>query len=144
MDRAAIEASTRARFEAWNSHDAGAVAACFAEDCVMTDQSGQQLHGRAAVREWAGMWLGAFGDLHFDVRAIHVDGTATVTEWVGTGTHDGDLMGIPASGRRTTTVGATCSTLSDDGLVVEERGYFDALGIMQAIGAVPDAAAARA
>lgn len=40
-----------AYIDASNSHDMDALAACFSQDAVVTDEA-RQYHGRAAIREW--------------------------------------------------------------------------------------------
>jgi predicted ester cyclase len=53
-----------------------------------------------------------------------------------TGTHQGDLMGVPATGNQ-----VEIETLDiiriQDGKVAEHWGVTDAMGIMEQIGAVP-------
>ena len=52
------------------------------------------------------------------------------------GTHDGDFMGIPATGK-TVEVGGIDIVRVRDGKFVEHWGLFDAMGLMQQLGVVP-------
>jgi len=59
-----------------------------------------------------------------------------VTRWRGSGTHRGDLFGIAPTGKRASFVGITINRI-EGGKVAEERQIFDALGMMQQLGAIP-------
>ena len=59
-----------------------------------------------------------------------------VTRWRGSGTHQGDLMGIAPTGNRVSFVGITINRF-EGGKVTEEWQVFDALGMMQQLGAIP-------
>ena len=52
------------------------------------------------------------------------------------GTHKGDLMGIPATGKQVTMTGLDLFRLVD-GKIVEELVEWDALGLLQQLGVVP-------
>ena len=59
-----------------------------------------------------------------------------VTRWTGRGTHQGELMGVPPSGNRTEVSGITINRISE-GKIAETWTNYDALGMMQQIGAIP-------
>jgi len=82
------------------------------------------------------MFRSAFPDVHFSVEDQVVEGDKVVTRWRGSGTHQGNLMGIPPTGNRVSFVGITINRL-EDGKVAEEWQIFDALGMMQQLGAIP-------
>jgi predicted ester cyclase len=58
------------------------------------------------------------------------------TRWTGRGTHQGDLMGVQPSGKRVEVMGNNICRI--EGKIVEEWDIYDALGMMQAIDAVPE------
>jgi steroid delta-isomerase-like uncharacterized protein len=62
-----------------------------------------------------------------------------VTRWTGSGTHVCDLMGIPPSDRPIEVEAITIHRIAD-GKIAEEWTVWDALGLLQQIGAVPAAA----
>jgi steroid delta-isomerase-like uncharacterized protein len=59
-----------------------------------------------------------------------------VVRWIGRGTHSGELMGIPATGA-TIACDATTIFRVTDGKIAEEWTVWDALGLLQQVGAVP-------
>jgi predicted ester cyclase len=52
------------------------------------------------------------------------------------GTHQGEFQGIPATGRTVTITGMGIARI-EDGRIAESWWDFDALGLMQQLGAVP-------
>ena len=64
-----------------------------------------------------------------------------VARWTSFGTHSGEFMGVPATGRFLTTSGITIFRL-EDGKIVEEWSESDMLGMLQQVGAIPGAGAA--
>lgn len=83
----------------------------------------------------------AFPDIRSTVEDVIAEGDRVVVRWSGTGTQTGELMGVPASGRPVTTTGTVILRVAD-GLIAECWDLFDALGVMQQIGAIPEPAGA--
>ena len=46
------------------------------------------------------MILSAFSDAKLEMRSISVEGDRVTHEWTFTGTHDGEFLGVPATGGR--------------------------------------------
>jgi predicted ester cyclase len=66
----------------------------------------QRLMGRAGYRALVAAWLNAFEDAALDIQSVTTDGDTVVVEFIGTGTHTGDLVlgeefSLPATGRST-------------------------------------------
>jgi predicted ester cyclase len=82
-------------------------------------------------------YIGAFPDLAMTVEDI-VDGGDKLAARVRlTGTHRGDLLGIPATGRSIDVQLIDVMRFADDGLIHEHWGVFDALTMMEQLGAAP-------
>ena len=133
--RAATLTVNDATYAAWNAHDPDAVAAVFADDAV-TRESGRDdvVRGRAAVRERAAAMLTAFPDFRLERLALVIDGDRHADRWVMTGTHQGELFGIPPTGRAVRLEGATFTRLGPDGLVVEDVHHTDFAALMAQLG----------
>ncbi len=77
-------------------------------------------------------------DGHWEIDEIFSAGDHVVTRWTGTGTHVGELMGIPPTDRPISVEAITIHRIAD-GKIAEEWTVWDALGLLQQIGAVPAA-----
>lgn len=120
-----------ATYAAWNAHDADAVAAVFAADALVREVgTGQESRGREAVRARAAALMTAFPDLTLERVELLIDGDRHADRWVLSGTHRGELFGIPPTGKRIRVDGATFTRLGPDGLVVEDLHFSDTLGLM--------------
>ncbi len=64
------------------------------------------------------------------------EGDKVVTRWSARGTHEGELAGVGPTGNRVEITGITFSRI-EGGKIAEEWINYDALGMMEQIGAVP-------
>jgi predicted ester cyclase len=81
---------------------------------------------------------GAFPDLTpKSVEPMLADGDLEAGRVILTGTHQGELMGVPASGKTVEFESIDIIRL-EDGKVAEHWGVTDTLALMQQIGAVPE------
>jgi predicted ester cyclase len=70
------------------------------------------------------------------LRIKIVEGDKVVTRWTVRGTHRGELMGIPPSGKTITVTGIVIDHIVG-GKIAETWTSHDTLGLLQQIGAVP-------
>jgi predicted ester cyclase len=91
------------------------------------------LEGR---KMFASALLAAFPDLQVDVEDLVAEGEKLVTRYSVRGTHKGDLMGIPATGKEISITGIAIDRF-ENGLSVEHWEIIDQLGMMQQLGVVP-------
>jgi steroid delta-isomerase-like uncharacterized protein len=94
--------------------------------------------GPQGVIERVGLYQDSV-DGHWEIDEIFSAGDRVLTRWTGSGTHVGDLMGIPPSDRPIEVEAITIHRIAD-GKIAEEWTVWDALGLLQQIGAVPAAA----
>jgi steroid delta-isomerase-like uncharacterized protein len=146
MTRDEIVAQIEGAYSAWNAHDAHAVAGFYSSDATVRDAGDRDnpAVGSDAIEARAKAILTAFSDAKLEMKSISVDGDRVVHEWKFTGTHDGDFLGIPATGRQTENIGASAERVNDDGLTVEETAYWDVATFLREVGALPEPAAAGA
>ncbi len=131
--------------EAWNAHDADGVAACYADDAVRYDVGlPEPLRGRAAIRDSVAGYLAAFSDLHVSMDEPVVSGHRAAQEWKVTGTNDGQLFGIPPTGKGATTYGCATAEFGEDGLIQRAGNYWNAAALWQQLGVLPETAGAPA
>ncbi|MCD6728059.1 MAG: ester cyclase [Solirubrobacteraceae bacterium] len=127
---------------AFNRHDAAAIAATYAIDARMRDAAaGGPIEGREAVRAHIDGYMKAFPDLRWERVGLEIDGDVGVEEWRCTGTHEGDMPGLPATHRQMTVDGCSVLFFGDDGLVREEHNYWDEAAMLRQLGAMVEPAA---
>lgn len=76
--------------------------------------------------------VSAFPDMQVTTDDIIAEGDKVVIRWTVTGTHQAELMGIPASGRQVTWSGFTIYRFAD-GKIVESWWAYDALDMVQQV-----------
>lgn len=146
---AAFEDLAKKWTDAFNKHDARAVAALYAQDCVAYDPFfPEPLKGRAAIEKDAADFFRAFPDLRGEVINILEKGDRGAGEIKLTGTNSGPMatpMGeVPATGKRIDLRGALVGRLNAENLIVEERRYYDTGAMMKQLGLAPEVADAEA
>ena len=96
----------------------------------------EDVRGPEGFKEYVGAFRSAFSDLHIRIEDQIAEGDKVVQRWTGTGTHDGDSMGIAPTGNRVEISGMEISRISG-GKVAEVWEGYDAMGLMQQMGAIP-------
>ena len=122
--------------EVWNQGNLDVIDELIADDAVISIVGApQEIRGPAGFREFVTMYRTAFPDLRITVDEQIGEGDVVVNRWTATGTHEGDLMGIAATGKQATTAGININRISG-GKLVQGWGIFDQLGLLQQIGAI--------
>ena len=79
----------------------------------------------------------AFPDMHFTIDEQVAKENTVVTRWTAQkGTHNGELAGMPATGKPATVVGVGVDRI-ENGKIVESWGIFDQFGMLQQLGVIP-------
>ena len=81
-------------------------------------------------------FMAAFPDIHIHIEDALVEGNRLVARWSAHGTHQGDLMGIPATGKEVSISGIAIDRF-ENGQSVEHWEIIDQLGLMQQLGVIP-------
>ncbi|HUF00439.1 MAG TPA: ester cyclase [Anaerolineales bacterium] len=93
-------------------------------------------NGPEGSKQLVTAYRNAFPDVHFTIDDEIAEGDKVVTRWTAHGTHQGELAGIPATGKSSTVTGITVNRFVD-GKVAESWGIFDQFGMMQQLGVIP-------
>jgi len=129
--------SRRAIEEIFNAGNLEAADEIIAQDHVQHDPTmPEEGRGREHMKEFASMYRSAFPDVHIEIEDQIAEGDKVATRWTGTGTHEGELMGIEPTGNRVRITGMTIDRIAD-GQIAETWDIYDALGMMQQLGAIP-------
>jgi len=81
-----------------------------------------------------------FPDIVFAIQEQITEGDKVASRFEWTGTHSGEFLGIPATGRRVAVWGFVFDRL-EQGRIKETRILMDILGLMMQLGAIPPPAA---
>ena len=92
--------------------------------------------GPEGTKQLVMVYRNAFPDVHFTIDEQIAEGDKVMTRWTGHGTHQGELVGIPATGKSSTVTGIAVDRIVD-GKIVESWGIFDQFGMMQQLGVIP-------
>jgi len=89
------------------------------------------------------VYITAFPDMQITIKDMIASGDKVAVRWATTGTNKGDLMGIPATGRKMNWSGITIYRFAD-GKIAEEWWAYDMLGMIQQLTAPDDLEANKA
>lgn len=82
------------------------------------------------------MFRAALSGFEMETHDVVADGDLVAYRVTWTARHDGDLMGVPATGK-TVAVTETHIDRIRDGKIVEHGGDWDRIGLLEQIGAIP-------
>ena len=97
---------------------------------------------KAGVVQYFRMLIAAFPNLRMDVQDVIAGGDKAVARVRVTGTHKGEFLGMPATGKAADVNLIDITRFDDDGLAREHWGVSDQLALLQQLGAIPAAAPA--
>ena len=92
---------------------------------------------KAGTLQYFQMLVRAFPDFRMDVQDVIASGDKAVARLQVFGTHRGEFMGIPATGKSAAVNLIDITRFGDDGLAREHWGVVDQLALMQQLGVVP-------
>ena len=92
---------------------------------------------REGLKQLAQGYVAAFPDMELKVEDQVAEGDKVVSRWSARGTHKGELLGIPPTGKQATVTGITIDRL-ESGKIVESWNNWDTLGLLQQLGVVPE------
>jgi steroid delta-isomerase-like uncharacterized protein len=121
-----------------NAGDIDGFGELLAEDFVEHEELPGLERSKEGVKQLFHLYRAAFPDLRLEPQDVLVSGDKGVARVRATGTHQGEFLGLPATGRSVDVQLIDITRFGDDGLAREHWGVFDALGLLQQLGAVPE------
>jgi steroid delta-isomerase-like uncharacterized protein len=91
---------------------------------------------REGFKQVGVMFRAAFPDGYHTVEHLIAEEDKVVARYTFRGTHKGELMGIPPTGKQATVTGIAINRITND-KIVERWDEFDQLGLMQQLGVIP-------
>lgn len=135
MDHAA---TMRRAYEQVSAGDIDGFGALFADDFVEHEETPGLEPTKEGVLEFFRMYRAAFPDLRMEPEDVLASGDKVVARVRATGTHRGEFLGLPATGRSIDVQLVDIIRFDDDGRAAEHWGVVDALALMQQLGAIPE------
>jgi hypothetical protein len=130
-------ATVRQLYDSINAGDLEGFGRLLADDFIEHEETPGLAPTKEGVLVFFKMQLAAFPDMHMHVEDIVADGGKVVARVRYTGTHRGEFMGMPATGKGVDANLIDIFAIGDDGLVHEHWGVMDSLAMMQQLGAIP-------
>jgi steroid delta-isomerase-like uncharacterized protein len=135
MDHAA---TMRRAYDLLNAGDIDGFGDLLAEDFIEHEGLPGLDPGKEGVKAFFRMYRAAFPDLRMSPEDVLPSGDKVVARVRATGTHEGEFMGVPATGKGVDVQLVDIIRFGDDGLAREHWGVFDAMTMMQQLGAIPE------
>jgi len=134
MDHAA---TMKRLYDLINAGDIDGFGELLAEDFVEHEELPGLEPSKEGVKQLFHMYRAAFPDLRMDVQDVLVSGDKAVARVRATGTHQGEFLGMPATGKSVDVQLIDITRFGDDALAREHWGVFDSLAMLQQLGAIP-------
>ncbi len=128
-----VQAFVHRYIEYQQAHDAEALARLFTVDATVESPSVGTHRGRDAIEQGYRRWFASFPDLEFTPEGIVVEESAVSLAFRNSGTHQGEFLGLPATGKRMEFRGVFLQQLRDDH-IVHERRIYDFTGLLIKLG----------
>jgi steroid delta-isomerase-like uncharacterized protein len=94
------------------------------------------IEGLEAFRQFGSLYFSAFPDLQITPEELIAEGDKVTMRYGWSGTQQGELMGIPATGKQVRASGISILRIAN-GKIAEQWDSFDNLGLLQQLGVVP-------
>ena len=134
--REARERIVREHMESENRHEFDVTMATFEHPRYEIVPTGEVYDGPDAVAEYFRQTRAAFPDQRNELIALHHGDDAVIAEFDLLGTHQGELRGIPPTGKSFRCRCVAIFEFGDERLICE-RVYFDVATIMGQLGVLP-------
>ena len=124
----------RRLYDLLSAGDIDGFGALLADDFVEHEETPGLAPTKDGALEFFRMYRAAFPDLRMDPEDVLASGDKVVARVRATGTHEGELMGMPATGKSVDVQLIDIMRFDEDGLVAEHWGVVDMLAMMQQLG----------
>ena len=122
--------------EVLNQGDIDSADQFFWDDMVEQAPLPGQGPGLAGLKDVLRGLRAAFPDMHWTIEEQIAEGEKVVTRFEWTGSHQGEFLGVPATGRPVKVWGVVIDRI-EGGKIKDTRIIMDTLGLMMQLGVVP-------
>ena len=129
--------------EVWNKGNVAVADELFAPTYTHHNSSTPDVgRGPESEKKRATLYRNAFSDMRLTIEDLVADGETVVARWSCRGTHKGELNGIAPTGKQVNMTGISIARFTN-GKMTEGFVNWDALGLMQQLGVVPELGKAK-
>jgi steroid delta-isomerase-like uncharacterized protein len=118
--------------EVWNRRRTGTIDESLTDQSISYTESGPLRGPQESKARAHAVFLAAFPDLRLVGEGTAAEGDEVVVRWAATGTHAGDGLGLPPTGRRASFRGMTWIRFRD-GEMIEGRDCWNQAGLIQSL-----------
>ena len=130
--------------EVWNKGQLPVADELFAPTYTHHDSSTPDVgRGPESEKKRVTLYRNAFPDIRLTIEDMLAEGETVVARWSCRGTHKGELNGIAPTGKQFNITGISIARFTN-GKMFEGYINWDALGLMQQLGVVPELGKAKA
>ncbi len=124
--------------EIFNGSNLDAADEIYAADFVDHDRAfSWEMRGPEEMKEYVGIFHSAFPDFQVTLEDQIAEADKVVNRWTVRGTHRGEFMGTTPTDKEVEFTGIHISRVNEEGKLQESWENYDALSLMQQIGAIP-------
>jgi steroid delta-isomerase-like uncharacterized protein len=122
--------------EVMNTGNLAAADEFIAPNLVVHNPVPGQTPGREGFKQTFATLRNAFPDLHFTIEDLLADGDKVMIRSTYQGTHQGELLGFPPTGKPVAVMGIDLLRVAD-GKIVEHWGTYDQMEMLHQLGVLP-------
>ena len=128
-----VRAFVRRHLDLFLTRDPATLAANHAEDGVVESPSAGRQNGRTEIASAYERWFAAFPDLQVSMENLVADSNRAAVFVRVNGTHRGDFMGLPPTGKRIEFQAVLLQEIDGD-LIAHERRMYDFSALLIQLG----------
>ena len=95
--------------------------------------SEEKLYGGAGYLSVVDFMRKSFPDIHWEIADIVAEENKVAVSWICSGTHDGDFMNFPASGKKFSFSCMNFYYFNDDGKIIKDVAAQGLMGLLKAL-----------
>lgn len=98
--------------------------------------SDEKLFGGAGYLSVVEVMRKSFPDIHWEIVDTAVEENKIAVSWICSGTHDGDFMNFPASGKKFSFTCMNFYYFNDEGKIIKDVAAQGLMGLLQSLGLI--------
>ena len=96
--------------------------------------SSEKLFGGAGYLSVVEFMRKSFSDIHWEIVDVAAEENKVAVSWICSGTHDGDFMNFPASGKKFSFSCMNFYYFNDEGKIIKDVAAQGLMGLFQSLG----------